>query len=71
MTTARISIGHGQIRHVRLRPARHAFDYAAYFVMLPMRHLQSVLRNPEVAKTLAFPINRSGLMSFHDVPWLG
>jgi DUF1365 family protein len=67
MTTARISIGHGQIRHVRLRPARHAFDYAAYFVMLPMRHLQSVLRNPEAAKTLAFPINRSGLMSFHDV----
>jgi len=55
MTSAHISIGHGQIRHVRLRPARHAFDYAAYFVMLPMRHLQSVLRNPEAAKPWLFP----------------
>jgi DUF1365 family protein len=65
--TAGILIGHGQIRHVRLRPARHAFDYAAYFVMLPMRHLQTVLRHPEAAKDLAFPINRPGLISFYDV----
>lgn len=67
MTRAEILIGHGQIRHVRLRPAHHAFDYAAYFVMLPMRQLQTVLRDPEAAKALALPINRAGLMSFHDV----
>jgi DUF1365 family protein len=67
MNTGGIFIGHGQIRHVRLRPAHHAFNYAAYFVMLPMRHLQTVLRNPEACKDLAFPVNRSGLMSFYDV----
>ena len=33
-------IGFGQVRHTRLRPARHAFVYATYFVMLPMRSLR-------------------------------
>jgi DUF1365 family protein len=62
-----ICIGHGQVRHVRLRPARHAFDYAAYFVLLPMRQLQAALRSPEGAQHVALPINRPGLISFHDV----
>ena len=67
MNTGGILMGHGQIRHVRLRPARHAFDYAAYFVMLPMRQLQTLLRDPAAAKALPFAINQAGLMSFHDV----
>ncbi|MEY3135702.1 MAG: hypothetical protein RJA39_1587, partial [Pseudomonadota bacterium] len=27
MTTGGVLIGHGQVRHVRLRPTQHAFDY--------------------------------------------
>ena len=33
-------IGFGQVRHTRLRPTRHAFVYATYFLMLPMRSLR-------------------------------
>ena len=32
-------IGFGQIRHVRLRPARNAFTYPGYFLRLPLRTL--------------------------------
>ena len=53
-------LGLGQVRHTRLRPTRHAFDYATYFLLLPMRSLAT-----GVSSTLA--INREGLMSFHDV----
>ena len=52
-------IGFGQVRHVRLRPAHNAFNYATYFLMLPMRSLQQhgsgELRH-----------NRSGALSFFD-----
>jgi uncharacterized protein len=33
-------IGIGQVRHKRLRPKGHAFAYATYFWMLPMRSLR-------------------------------
>jgi DUF1365 family protein len=33
-------IGFGQVRHTRVRPARHAFAYATYFLMLPMRQMK-------------------------------
>ncbi len=36
----RALIGFGEVRHVRLKPVRHAFNYATYFLMLPMRTLQ-------------------------------
>ena len=52
-------IGFGQVRHTRVRPARHAFAYATYFLMLPMRQL---LREGGGA----LPVNRRGLISFHD-----
>jgi DUF1365 family protein len=52
---------------VRLRPARHAFDYAAYFLMLPMRHLQSLARQEGGLQNVDLAINRPGLLSFHDV----
>ncbi len=32
-------IGVGPIRHTRLRPVRHAFAYAGWFLLLPMRSL--------------------------------
>ena len=69
MNTGGVLLGHGQVRHVRLRPARHAFDYSAYFLMLPMRHLQALARsnskNDKSNKT-ELSINRSGLLSFFD-----
>ncbi len=67
MKAAGILIGHGQVRHVRLRPARHAFDYAAYFVLLPMRRLQTKMYKPGSTNTDALALNRPGLLSFYDV----
>lgn len=53
-------IGFGQVRHTRLRPKHHAFAYATYFLMLPMRRMaQHGL--PQL------PVNRWGAISFHDV----
>jgi hypothetical protein len=53
-------IGVGQVRHARLRPARHRFAYPTYFLMLPMRALRA-------EPCAALPRNRFGLISFHDV----
>jgi DUF1365 family protein len=52
-------IGFGPVRHVRLKPKRHAFAYSHYFWMLPMRELA---REPQTV------VNRQrwGLLSFHD-----
>ena len=52
-------IGTGVVRHRRLRPQGHAFEYPTYFLMLPMRSLRSAAPN-------ALPRNRFGLLSFHD-----
>ena len=53
-------IGFGQVRHARLRPAPHAFNYGTFFLMLPMRSLRNGSAGP-------LPINRAGAISFHDV----
>jgi DUF1365 family protein len=58
--TAGPLLGLGRVRHTRLRPSHHAFDYATYFLLLPMRSLAAGAHT-ELA------INRAGLMSFHDV----
>ena len=52
-------IGTGVVRHQRLRPVAHAFEYPTYFLMLPMRALRH-------APAAALPRNRFGLLSFHD-----
>ncbi len=52
-------LGTGIVRHRRLKPAVHAFEYPTYFLMLPMR----TLRRQACA---ALPRNRFGLLSFHD-----
>ena len=52
-------LGIGEVRHTRLRPARNAFVYPTYFLMLPMRRLAA-------APVAALRRNRFGLISFHD-----
>jgi uncharacterized protein len=47
------------VRHRRLRPREHVFQYPTYFLMLPMRSLRA---QPD----LALARNRHGLLSFHD-----
>lgn len=56
---AQAQIGFGQVRHTRLRPARNAFVYASYFLMLPMRTLAR-------APCQALARNRIGAISFYD-----
>ncbi len=54
-------LGIGQVQHTRLRPARHAFRYPTYFLMLPMRALAAQTQGwGGVAH------NRLGLVSFFD-----
>jgi DUF1365 family protein len=53
-------IGFGQVRHTRLRPKHHAFVYGTFFLMLPMRSLHA-------AGSEVLPINKGGMISFHDV----
>jgi len=52
-------LGRGQVRHRRLRPREHAFDYASYFLWLPMRALR---HEPSAALNR----NARGWLSFHD-----
>ena len=58
MTSHGAQIGFGQVRHIRLRPQRHAFAYPTFFLMLPMRSLRG--DNSPLA------VNRRGIISFHD-----
>ena len=59
MTLDMPQIGFGQVRHTRLKPAPHAFNYATYFLMLPMRAMQK-------NGSGALAHNRAGLLSFFD-----
>jgi hypothetical protein len=54
-------VGFGQIRHTRLRPARHAFAYPGYFLRLPLR---SLAQRPWASGWLRF--NRPGVFSVND-----
>ncbi|AEG94833.1 DUF1365 domain-containing protein [Ramlibacter tataouinensis] len=53
-------IGFGQVRHARLRPARHAFAYPTCFLMLPLRTLHRERSPAPLAH------NRPGALSFFD-----
>ncbi len=57
--TAKALIGFGEVRHMRLKPTPHAFNYPTYFLMLPLRALQR-----DGAGALAR--NRRAALSFHD-----
>jgi uncharacterized protein len=52
-------LGIGQVRHQRLRPVRHGFDYPTYFLMLPLRALRET-------PCTELRRNRFGLLAFHD-----
>ena len=52
-------IGFGQVRHMRLKPVQHAFNYPTYFLMLPMRALAK-------GSTMALSRNRWAALSFYD-----
>ena len=52
-------IGFGQVRHARIKPAKNAFSYATYFLMLPMRAMQQ-----QPVGVLAH--NRRAALSFFD-----
>jgi uncharacterized protein len=52
-------IGFGRVWHRRLRPARHEFGYASYFLLLPMRALGA---RPDTGLRR----NRFGALSFFD-----
>ncbi len=56
-------IGFGTVRHTRLRPARNAFAYPTYFLMLPMRALRNA-GSPASDSPLAY--NRRAALSFFD-----
>jgi DUF1365 family protein len=58
---AQALIGQGEVRHQRLRPARHGFAYPTFFVLLPMRRWRD---DPQAGGGLAR--NRRGLIAFHD-----
>ena len=60
MNTAGALLGQGLVRHVRLRPAGHAFAYPTAFLMLPMRRLQAEGQHADLA------VNRAAWWSFHD-----
>jgi len=53
-------LGFGQVRHTRLRPARNAFAYGTWFLLLPMRHLGNATAMGGLA------VNRAGAVSFFD-----
>jgi hypothetical protein len=55
----RALLGRGPVRHARLAPARHAFDYPACFFLLPLRALRE---RPDAV----LPRNRAAWMGFHD-----
>lgn len=52
-------IGFGRVWHKRLRPTEHEFNYANYFLMLPMRSLRDQAAAP-------LRRNRFGALSFYD-----
>ena len=54
-------IGFGEVRHTRLKPVHHAFNYPTFFLFLPMRALHAM-----AAGESPLAHNRRGLISFHD-----
>lgn len=57
--SARALLAIGRVRHLRLKPVVHGFDYPTYFLLLPLRCLR-------VRPDAALARNRFGLIAFHD-----
>lgn len=60
------SILTGTVRHRRVRPREHAFDYQMWHLLLDVDELEQL--DAEVA---GFTYNRPGVASFHDTDHLG
>ena len=58
--TPEAQLGIGRVRHQRLRPVGHGFDYPTWFLMLPLRALRE-RPNPALRRN-----QRGGWVSFHD-----
>ena len=56
----RALLGIGSVRHLRLRPGRHAFEYPTFFLILPMRSLR------QGGDAGALARNRLAPIAFHD-----
>jgi uncharacterized protein len=56
---AQAQLGIGRVRHQRLRPTPHGFDYPTWFLLLPLRSLRE--RPDKLLRR-----NRFGWASFHD-----
>ena len=60
----------GTVRHTRLRPVRHAFAYATYYVRLPLRSMGSIgiigSSGRSGFRCALFSRNRFNLLSFAD-----
>jgi len=57
--TDRIQIGFGRVMHARQQPVRHRFDYASYFLRVPL--------HAKTAQTaFGFSCNRFNLLSFNE-----
>ena len=52
-------LGLGRVRHQRLRPVPHQFDYPTWFLLLPLRSLRA-------QPVAVLNRNRRGWVSFHD-----
>ena len=52
-------LGLGRVRHQRLRPVPHQFDYPTWFLLLPMRSLRA-------QPVAVLNRNQRGWVSFHD-----
>lgn len=51
----------GDVIHTRLRPARHAFRYKAFFLRIPVHLLDG-----GASGSWLFGVNRAALLSFHE-----
>jgi uncharacterized protein len=60
LNTRQPLIGVGHVHHLRLRPVRHGFSYASYFLMLPMRALREATSPSPLAR------NHWAALSFFD-----
>jgi len=57
--TTSVQLGVGTVRHLRLRPVAHRFDYPTYFLLLPLRTLRAQ-PDPALAR------NQFSWLSFYD-----
>lgn len=64
----KIQLCFGHVRHTRVRPVAHAFNYGVYFLRLPLRALAQEEKPTQPATKLPwfFSHNRFNLLSFHD-----